>query len=335
MAVAALCIAAAAEFARLKYSVGLDLAGLAAVLLFTHEVRTQRSRPVGPNGPDPVKLLADGEVSGLPTQWSRTAPPSRFEQEGVVEVDPLLAVRRGRTVIVMPAYNAAKTLERTYTDLPPGLADDVILVDDHSVDNTVEVARALGLKVICHERNLGYGGNQKTCYTAALARGAEIIVMLHPDHQYDPKAIPDLIRPLVEGRADAVFGSRMLGGKCLEGGMPTWKFDANVVLTAVANISLKTFLTEFHSGFRAYSRRYLKAVNYQCNSNDFVFDTEIIIQGLHKGLRIHEVPIQTRYFEEASQIGFPRSVRYGLSILATLLAYQAHRKGMIQDKRFA
>ncbi|HUZ78072.1 MAG TPA: glycosyltransferase family 2 protein [Chloroflexota bacterium] len=242
---------------------------------------------------------------------------------------------RPKVVVVMPAFNAARTLRQTFDAIPPGTADEIILTDDASSDATVAVAEDLGLRVICHTRNRGYGANQKTCYDAALAAGADIVVMLHPDHQYDPRAIPDLIRPLVDRRADAVFGSRMLGGRFLQGGMPLWKFYANVALTAAANMTLRTYLTEFHSGFRAYSRGYLEAVPYERNSDSFVFDTEIIVQGLHKGLRIFEVPIATRYFAEASQIAFRPSVRYGLQILLTLAAYHAYRRGWRRDARFA
>lgn len=250
--------------------------------------------------------------------------------------DPLAPLDpKPKVVIVMPAYNAAKTLERTVHDIPPGAADELILTDDASSDDTVGIAKRLGLRVIAHQRNRGYGGNQKTCYDAALSAGADIVVMLHPDHQYDPKVIPDLVRPLLEHRADAVFGSRMLGGRFLEGGMPLWKFYANVALTAIANLALKTYLTEFHTGFRAYSRKYLQSVNYHANSDDFVFDTEIIIQGLHKGLVIHEVPIETRYFDEASQIGFRSSTRYGVHILLTLMRYRAHIAGKLRDRRLA
>jgi len=226
----------------------------------------------------------------------------------------------------MPAYNAEKTLERTYRDLPMDWVDDVILVDDASRDATVEVARRLGIHTLVHPRNRGYGGNQKTCYREALARGADIVVMVHPDHQYDPRVVPDLVRPLLAGECDAVFGSRMLGGRPLEGGMPKWKYLANLFLTAVANATFYVFLSEYHSGLRAYSRRYLEAVDLAANSDDFVFDTEIIAQGVWKGMRIREIPIETRYFEEASQIGFGRSVVYGLSVLAVLLRYKLHKK---------
>ncbi|MFP5285176.1 MAG: glycosyltransferase family 2 protein [Thermoanaerobaculia bacterium] len=234
----------------------------------------------------------------------------------------------------MPAYNAENTLERTYRDLPLDWVDDVILVDDASRDRTVEISRRLGLHTIVHPKNRGYGGNQKTCYAEALARGADIVVMVHPDHQYDPKSIPELVGPLLRQECDAVFGSRMLGGKPLEGGMPKWKYFANLFLTAVANATFYVFLSEYHSGLRAYSRRYLEAVDLSANSDDFVFDTEIIAQGVAKGMRFREIPIATRYFDEASQIGFGRSVVYGLSILRVLFRYKLHRKGIYHSRIF-
>ncbi len=237
--------------------------------------------------------------------------------------------RAQKICVVMPAYNAERTLERTLRDLPEGWVDDVVLVDDASRDGTVALARSLGLHVLVHPRNRGYGGNQKTCYREALARGAEIAVMVHPDHQYDPKHIPAMVAPLLAGEADAVFGSRMLGGRPLEGGMPKWKYFANLGLTALANASFYVFLSEYHSGLRAYSRRYLETVDLEANSDDFVFDTEIIAQGIWKGMRIREVPIQTRYFDEASQISFSRSVRYGFAILNVLLRYKLHKKGLV------
>ncbi len=234
----------------------------------------------------------------------------------------------------MPAYNAEKTLERTYHDLPMDWVDDVILVDDASRDRTVELSRRLGIHTLVHAQNRGYGGNQKTCYREALARGADIAVMVHPDHQYDPRVIPDLVRPLLAGECDAVFGSRMLGGRPLEGGMPKWKYMANLFLTALANATFYVFLSEYHSGLRAYSRRYLEAVDLEANSDDFVFDTEIIAQGVWKGMRIREIPIETRYFAEASQIGFGRSVVYGLSVLAVLLRYKLHKKSIRRSSIF-
>ena len=234
----------------------------------------------------------------------------------------------------MPAYNAERTLERTWRDLPLEWIDDVVVVDDASGDRTVAVARGLGLHVLVHSGNRGYGGNQKTCYREALARGADIVVMVHPDHQYDPAAIPALVAPLLAGECDAVFGSRMLGGRPLEGGMPKWKYLANIFLTAVANATFYTYLSEYHSGLRAYSRRYLQAVDLESNSDGFVFDTEIIAQGIWKNLRIREIPILTRYFPEASQIGLGRSLCYGFSVLGVLLRYKMQEKGMLGSRIF-
>src|SRR5205807_851293 len=227
-----------------------------------------------------------------------------------------------------------KTLERTYRDLPLDWVDDVVLVDDASRDRTVAMARELGLHTLVHPRNRGYGGNQKTCYREALERGADIVVMVHPDHQYDPRYIPELVRPLLAGECDAVFGSRMLGGHPIEGGMPKWKYFANLALTAVANAVFYVFLSEYHSGLRAYSRRYLEKVDLEANSDDFVFDTEIIAQGVWAGMRIREIPIETRYFKEASQIGFGRSVVYGFSVLGVLVSYKLHVKGIRRSPLF-
>jgi glycosyltransferase involved in cell wall biosynthesis len=249
------------------------------------------------------------------------------------EVSPQ-ASRRPRVAVVMPAYNAEKTLARTYADIPKDAVDDVILVDDASVDGTTEQARRLGLHVIRHERNRGYGANQKTCYRAALERGADIVVMVHPDHQYDPTVIPHLIEPLIHGQCDAVFGSRMLGGQPIQGGMPKWKYLGNIFLTAIENATFLIYLTEYHSGFRAYSRRYLETVNLEQNSDGFVFDTEIIAQAMAKGLRIREIPIETRYFDEASQIAFGPSVRYGFAILKTMLLYKLHAWGIWSARIF-
>ena len=239
-----------------------------------------------------------------------------------------------KVVIVLPAYNASKTLLRTLAEIPEEYIRHLILVDDASQDNTVAVARAAGLKVFQHEVNRGYGGNQKTCYRAALKAGADVIVMLHPDHQYDATVIPRLVRPIIKGEADAVFGSRMLGGRPLEGGMPWWKYTANILLTALANISFQRYLTEIHSGFRAYSRKYLETVRFEENSDDFVFDTEIIAQGMSCNLTFQEVPIVTRYFPEASSINFTRSVKYGLAILVVLFRYLLHRTGVWCIRQF-
>jgi len=246
-----------------------------------------------------------------------------------------MSVRQKKIVVVMPAYNAEKTLERTLDDIPRDSVDEIVLVDDHSRDRTVEVARGLGLRVLVHEKNRGYGGNQKTCYREALGLGGDIMVMVHPDHQYDPTVIPQLITPLLRNECDAVFGSRMLGGRPLEGGMPKWKYLGNIFLTALENAAFYMYLTEYHSGLRAYSRRYLETVKFELNSDDFVFDSEIIAQGVIHGMRIREIPITTRYFQEASKIGFLRSVVYGLSILRTLVKFKLHKKGIIRSAQFA
>lgn len=236
--------------------------------------------------------------------------------------------------IVLPAYNAAKTLHRTLDEIPVNFRNNIILVDDASKDNTAELAREAGLMVFVHPQNRGYGGNQKTCYTEALAAGADLVVMLHPDHQYDATVIPHMVQPILDGDADAVFGSRMLGGRPLEGGMPWWKFNANVLLTAIANIIFRRYLTEIHSGFRAYSRKYLETVRFMENSDDFIFDTEIIAQGMMNRLTFQEVPIVTRYFPEASSINLRRSIVYGFGILAVLFKYWLHRKNLAYFKSF-
>ncbi len=238
-----------------------------------------------------------------------------------------MAHREKKVVAVLPAYNAEKTLKATYDDIPKDWVDEILLVDDLSKDNTVALARELGIRTVVHQVNRGYGGNQKTCYRTAMDEmGADIMVMVHPDHQYDPTIIPHLVEPLQRGECDAVFGSRMLGGRPIEGGMPKWKYFANLALTAIENATFYVFLSEYHSGFRAYTRRYLESVNFEANSDDFVFDTEIIAQGVAKHMLIREVPIQTRYFDEASQIGFWRSVRYGFAILKTMVTYKLHKK---------
>lgn len=234
----------------------------------------------------------------------------------------------------MPAYNAAKTLKKTYNEIPEEYRGDIILVDDASNDNTVDLARKMGLKVFVHEKNLGYGGNQKTCFGEALADGADIVVMVHPDHQYDATVIPDLVRPILEGKADAVFGSRMLGGHPMEGGMPGWKYNANIFLTALANLAFRRYLTEIHSGFRAYSHQYLETVRFELNNNDFVFDTEIIAQGMACNFFFQEVPIVTRYFEEASSISFRKSIAYGLGICIVLLRFILHQNKILTIKQF-
>lgn len=245
-------------------------------------------------------------------------------------------IRGQRVAAVLPAYNAAKTLAQTVADIPRDVVDDIILVDDCSRDATVAVARQLGLHVVVHEHNRGYGGNQKTCYATAVARGADIVVMVHPDHQYDPHYVTELVDLIARHEADAAFGSRMLTpGGALKGGMPWWKYMANIGLTKAANLALGLRLSEYHSGFRAYSRAVLQSLALESNSDNFVFDTEIIIQLKHAGFRIREIPIPTRYFKDASSIGLGRSIEYGLSIFRTLWSYLLHRANVRRDPRFA
>lgn len=242
--------------------------------------------------------------------------------------------RQMRAIAVLPAYNAEATLKRTLADIPKESVDEIILVDDASRDNTVELARKLGLKVFVHEHNRGYGANQKTCYLKALEAGADIVVMVHPDYQYDPKVIPQLIDPIKRGAADAVFGSRMMKGGALEGGMPLWKHNANILLTALENVAFGTYLSEYHSGFRAYSAKLLKNINFQDNSDGFLFDTEIIVQILLLGFKIEEVPIRTRYFDEASTVGFFAGTVYGAGILRTIIKYLLHLHTFFKFRQF-
>ncbi|MFH0804145.1 MAG: glycosyltransferase family 2 protein [Candidatus Zambryskibacteria bacterium] len=243
-------------------------------------------------------------------------------------------INNKKIIIVLPAYNAAKTLKVTLDAIPKGIVDDIILVDDASSDNTVEVAKKLSLKVFVHSKNLGYGGNQKTCYREALKLGADIVVMVHPDFQYDPVFIPEMIMPIANNECDAVFGSRMkIRGNALVGGMPRWKFLANIFLTKIENFVLNNNLTEYHSGFRAYNRRVMM-LPLGLNSDDFVFDTEIIVQMKIAGLKIKEIPISTKYFKEASQINFKRSVQYGLSILNVMKKYLLFKYKIINYEQF-
>jgi glycosyltransferase involved in cell wall biosynthesis len=224
----------------------------------------------------------------------------------------------------MPAYNAAQTLERTYADIPFDVVDHIILVDDVSKDETVDIAKNLGLQVVVHRQNRGYGGNQKTCYATALEEGADVVVMLHPDYQYDATRIPELIAPIVAGDKDLMLGSRFLGNP-LAGGMPRWKYISNRFLTGVENIVFGLRLSEYHTGLRAYSRTLLEAIPYELNSDDFVFDQELIAQvvAAHR-FKIGEIGVPTRYFEEASSVGFKRSVVYGLSTLGVVIRYVLH-----------
>lgn len=239
-----------------------------------------------------------------------------------------------KVVVVMPAYNAEKTLRMTYAELPHDVVDLVILVDDGSKDETIRIARELKLEVFVHDRNYGYGANQKTCYREALRAGADIVVMVHPDYQYDPKLLPEIIKPIEEDRADVVLGSRLLGGDVMRQGMPWWKFVANRFLTGLENLVFGLKLAEYHTGYRAYRRSALESVNLEMNSDKFVFDQEIIAQFVDVGMRIAEVPVPTRYFPQASSCSFVASSRYGLSILGVLSRYLLHRSKLVKQKQF-
>ncbi len=231
-----------------------------------------------------------------------------------------------KVIVVMPAYNAAETLVETYMSIPPDCVDRVILVDDGSVDETTQVAKGLDLDLIQHPHNAGYGANQKTCYMEALRQGADIVIMLHPDGQYDPKIIPDMINAIREGKGDFVMGSRFLPPEAaLEGGMPRYKYIANRFLTWSENLVMGTQLSECHTGYRAYSRHLLETVPFLRNSNNFVFDTEMIFQANYFGFQFAEVPVDTKYFDEASSISFIDSTVYGLSTLWVALRYLLHR----------
>jgi glycosyltransferase involved in cell wall biosynthesis len=241
---------------------------------------------------------------------------------------------RPNVVVVMPAYNAGRTLRMTYEELPKDTVNLVILVDDGSTDATLEVARQLGLQIFVHNRNYGYGANQKTCYTEALRAGAEIVVMVHPDYQYDPRLLPQIVEPIVAGTADVVLGSRLKLGSALQGGMPWWKYVANRVLTALENRAFGLHLSEYHTGYRAFRREVLETVNFGANSDGFVFDQEIIAQVVAARFRIAEIAVPTRYFPEASSASFLASVGYGLRILGVLFWYSLHRWGLRRSRRF-
>ena len=233
-----------------------------------------------------------------------------------------------KVLVVMPAYNAAQTLERTFQDIPFDVVDEVLLVDDASHDETVEVARRLGIRCFLHERNLGYGRNQKTCYTEALKLGADIVVMVHPDYQYSPKIIPALAGLVASGEYEVAIGSRILGGKARQGGMPVYKYLFNRLLTLFQNLLLGAKLSEYHTGFRAFSRQVLETLPLWENSDDFVFDNEMLAQAIYFGFPIGEVSCPTRYFPEASSINFPRSVKYGLGVVATSVKFFLEKRGL-------
>ena len=234
-----------------------------------------------------------------------------------------------KLVVVMPAYNAERTLVHTYQELPHEIVDAVVLVDDDSADDTVALAEQLGItRVIRHDHNLGYGGNQKTCYATALEEGADIVVMVHPDYQYSPKLCGAMAWMIASGEYDMVLGSRILGGKTRQGGMPLYKYVANRLLTAAQNALLGSKLSEFHTGYRAFTRALLEALPLRENSDDFVFDNQMIVQAVHFDYRIGEISCPTRYMPEASSINFRRSVKYGFGVLGSSLAYRLHHLGL-------
>ncbi len=243
-------------------------------------------------------------------------------------------IKNRKVIVVLPAYNAEKTLEITYSEIPFDIVDDVLLVDDASNDKTVEVAKKLGIKFLQHSNNLGYGGNQKTCYTKALELGADIVIMLHPDYQYTPKLIHSMAYIIAHDIYPVVFGSRILGKGAFKGGMPIYKYIANRVLTLLQNLIINQKLSEYHTGYRAYSSEVLRKINYQNNSNDFIFDNEVIAQIFMAGYEIAEITCPTKYFKDASSINFLRSIKYGFGVLKVSLQYFFHKSGIIKSKIF-
>jgi len=241
-----------------------------------------------------------------------------------------------RVMVVMPAYKAALTIERTLSEVSPGVVDDYLLVDDASPDNTADVAKSLGLSVVVHPKNRGYGGNQKTCYNEALRRGADVIVMLHPDYQYSPKLVGAMAHLVASEEFDAVLGSRILGTTgALAGGMPYWKYLANRFLTATENALLGVKLSEYHTGYRAFSRKVLETLPLEENNDDFVFDNEMLAQTVWFGFRIGEISCPTKYFPEASSINFKRSVKYGFGVLGTAFLFRFNKMGITKSRLFA
>lgn len=272
------------------------------------------------------RSLSRGQSRGSTQVPRRSSKQMKLRKQSFSKrLHPRVVRRRSpQVVVVMPAYNAAQTLEKTFHDIPKGVVDQVILVDDASHDETARVARRLGIKTFVHHNNLGYGGNQKTCYWEALKTGADVVVMIHPDYQYDATLTEELVQPILKGRFDIMLGSRIRSREeVLKGGMPGWKYVGNRFLTMLENVVLGLNLSEYHTGFRAYHRRVLETIPFQRFSNDFVFDQEILVSAAGWGFKIGEVPVPVRYSPEASSINFARSVRYGLSTLATLSRYAA------------
>lgn len=245
-------------------------------------------------------------------------------------------IENRKVVVVMPAYNASKTLAKTYAEIPQDLVDEVVVVDDCSQDNTAEKAKELGIKhIIRHEQNTGYGGNQKTCYNKALELGADIVIMVHPDYQYTPKLIPSMCHLIANDLFHVVLGSRILGTGALKGGMPLYKYVANRFLTFIQNILVGAKLSEYHTGYRAFSREILEAINYEVNSDNFVFDNQMLSQILYQGYEIAEVTCPTKYFDEGSSINFSNAVQYGFGVLQTSFLHRLQKWGLIRHKLYS
>jgi glycosyltransferase involved in cell wall biosynthesis len=258
-----------------------------------------------------------------------------FHVERILEPEGDAPKRRHRVIAVLPAYNAERTLAATLADFPPGCVDEVLLVDDGSTDRTVQVAIEMGLTVIQHPQNRGYGGNQKTCYRYALDHGADVVVMIHPDYQYDARVIPHAVALIELGICDVVVGSRIRSRReALDCGMPWWKYVSNRFLTAVENLALGQNLGDFHSGFRVYRRQVLETIPFDRNSDDFVFDTQFLVQAVHFGFRLGDIPVPVRYFDEASSINFQRSLTYGIRTLGTVGRFWLNRLGLLRSQLF-
>jgi glycosyltransferase involved in cell wall biosynthesis len=244
-------------------------------------------------------------------------------------------IKGQKVCVVLPAYNAEKTLKKTYNEIPMDIIDDIILVDDYSTDNTIEEAYSLGIQhVIKHEQNKGYGGNQKTCYLKALDLGADIIIMLHPDYQYTPKLMESMVYLIVNEVYPVVLGSRILGKGAIKGGMPKYKYFFNRFLTAFQNIIMNQKLTEYHTGYRAFSSKVLRTINFMANSDDFIFDNQMLAQIFHAGFEIGEITCPTKYFKEASSINFKRSIQYGFGVIRTSCQYRLQKWSIIQSRIF-
>jgi glycosyltransferase involved in cell wall biosynthesis len=277
-----------------------------------------------------LRIMTDAERMGM-------GGPERGAAAGTRGAHSLLpgSGGAGKAIVVMPAYNAESTLEATLADIPPGSVDEIILVDDCSRDGTVALARRLGLTVIEHERNLGYGGNQKTCYRTALERGADVVIMIHPDYQYDSRLVPFLVGLLRTHHCDVMLGNRIRTRReALEGGMPVYKYFANRVLTIVENLWMGQNLGECHSGMRGYRREVLETIPWERNSDDFVFDSQFLVQAVHFGFRIGDIPVPVRYMKEASSINFRRSMTYGLATLGVLVRWTMHKLRWMRSPLF-